>query len=629
MSEPETPASSDEALEKALQSTIDSLRREFEDRLDEARGEMQRVIDEIQEAEARRREAEETIAAQTDGAPPTLELDQLLQAVAEVDAGATQEEILSALVAGAARFADRSALFLTTDEGLSLWASHGFADAPDAPLELPWKSGRWTALSEGRGAVVLEASDCEAVAEGLAGDHPTAGVAVPLVLRDRIAAALYADRLTEASLQLPVLQILAYSAAQGIETLAWRERLTTPSLRLANGEDSPGLALWDPEWTADGVGVGGSPALVTPPTDGAELDASPPGEEPETEVLETEVLETEVLETGALGAGAPEDEAIEIVPEESLEVDLASLPDADWAATDAEGEGLPEPQDDAGDEDLEGTLAAEGLGLQMEDSPEAPADPEAVPAEAEESLLDGGDRDEDRTWVPVDELAPGGDDAGPPTPEVPGWDASFDSSETPPEPDMDFEMPAEEPVGAATVLEEAPAEIQPDEPEVEETPVPGLEVERTTTPEAEIPVEEAADSLVAGEEMEDEVAETIPAGPPELDARVEVSPPEDLEGPGSAFATPPLAASEDEADLHEDAKRLSRLLVSELMLYNESEIARGRREGNVYSRLADEIDRSREVYEDRIDDRVRRSTDYFREELVRVLAGGDPGVLGV
>lgn len=65
------------------------------------------------------------------------------------------------------------------------------------------------------------------------------------------------------------------------------------------------------------------------------------------------------------------------------------------------------------------------------------------------------------------------------------------------------------------------------------------------------------------------------------------------------------------------------------MLYNETEVLRGRREGNVYRRIADEVDRSRDVYDQRVDQRIRRTTDYFREELVRVLASGDPGVLGV
>ena len=55
------------------------------------------------------------------------------------------------------------------------------------------------------------------------------GVLIPLVLRDRIAAGLYADR----SDRLPAveaLQILCYTAAQAIELLPFRERASTATL---------------------------------------------------------------------------------------------------------------------------------------------------------------------------------------------------------------------------------------------------------------------------------------------------------------------------------------------------------------------------------------------------------------
>jgi len=34
------------------------------------------------------------------------------------------------------------------------------------------------------------------------------------------------------------------------------------------------------------------------------------------------------------------------------------------------------------------------------------------------------------------------------------------------------------------------------------------------------------------------------------------------------------------------------------------------------------------MYNDRVSAQVRGSTDYFQDELVRILAGGDPGALG-
>lgn len=44
--------------------------------------------------------------------------------------------------------------------------------------------------------------------------------------------------------------------------------------------------------------------------------------------------------------------------------------------------------------------------------------------------------------------------------------------------------------------------------------------------------------------------------------------------------------------------------------------------------MKDDIDRSRQLYEERVHERVRTTTDYFQQELVRNLAGGDPSALG-
>lgn len=81
--------------------------------------------------------------------------------------------------------------------------------------------------------------------------------------------------------------------------------------------------------------------------------------------------------------------------------------------------------------------------------------------------------------------------------------------------------------------------------------------------------------------------------------------------------------------MHEEARRLARLLVSEIKLYNEEVIEEGRRAGNIYSRLKEDIDRSRQMYEERIDPRLQGKDDYFHQELVQRLAGGDPKLLGI
>jgi hypothetical protein len=48
----------------------------------------------------------------------------------------------------------------------------------------------------------------------------------------------------------------------------------------------------------------------------------------------------------------------------------------------------------------------------------------------------------------------------------------------------------------------------------------------------------------------------------------------------------------------------------------------------LYFLLKEEIDRSREVFGERIGKDLRDSTTYFEDELINILAGGDRSALG-
>ena len=50
---------------------------------------------------------------------------------------------------------------------------------------------------------------------------------------------------------------------------------------------------------------------------------------------------------------------------------------------------------------------------------------------------------------------------------------------------------------------------------------------------------------------------------------------------------------------------------------------------DIYARLKDDINRSREMYEQRVSPEVRADSNYFHDEMVRILADGDPDALGV
>ncbi|MGA2608499.1 MAG: hypothetical protein ABSH01_13720 [Terriglobia bacterium] len=96
--------------------------------------------------------------------------------------------------------------------------------------------------------------------------------------------------------------------------------------------------------------------------------------------------------------------------------------------------------------------------------------------------------------------------------------------------------------------------------------------------------------------------------------------------PGAGFDVSQL--SEAEQKTHKDARRFARLLVFEIELYNKAKVAEGRKSKDLYRRMKLDIDRSRQTFEQRYGKTVGKQFDYFHDELVRILAGNDPSLLG-
>ncbi|MBK8466078.1 MAG: hypothetical protein IPL32_09615 [Chloracidobacterium sp.] len=90
----------------------------------------------------------------------------------------------------------------------------------------------------------------------------------------------------------------------------------------------------------------------------------------------------------------------------------------------------------------------------------------------------------------------------------------------------------------------------------------------------------------------------------------------------------PIEVSDEERRPHNDARRFARLLVSEIKLYNEQRVTEGRQAGDLYVRLREAIDRSREMYDKRVQPPVAEKFDYFHYELVNSLADGNADQMG-
>jgi len=193
--------------------------------------------------------------------------------------------------------------------------------------------------------------------------------------------------------------------------------------------------------------------------------------------------------------------------------------------------------------------------------------------------------------------------------------------------------PALRPFGAAQAEETAPEQL--------EAPVPEPTVEEVQeadkfemAPEAQpssfaaipSPVEPPAPPPVRLDERRPEV--DLP--PAETIRMPAVAPPPEEPRPsgGVRRLAGPLAPAEGD-ERREEARRFARLLVSEIKLYNERVVQEGRAKGDIYERLREDIDRSRQMYDERIPEDVRANSNFFYDELVRVLADGRPDALGL
>ncbi len=183
-------------------------------------------------------------------------------------------------------------------------------------------------------------------------------------------------------------------------------------------------------------------------------------------------------------------------------------------------------------------------------------------------------------------------------------------------------------------------------------PVPPVPAPRPTPAPGPEPAHEApssrGDLTLAFDQIKASMAApeppSPPAAPPPVPPAAAPAPPPapaagglDSGGPSATPLAPPpgfvpraraLRGGDDPQRAIDDARRIARLLVSEIKLYNERKVAEGRAAGDLYERLRDDIERSRQVYAERTPEHVRATADYFHEELVRILAEGNADALG-
>jgi len=66
---------------------------------------------------------------------------------------------------------------------------------------------------------------------------------------------------------------------------------------------------------------------------------------------------------------------------------------------------------------------------------------------------------------------------------------------------------------------------------------------------------------------------------------------------------------------YDEARRLARLILSDIVIYHADKVERGLRDNNFFEVLRDEIEEGRQYYESRVPFRVRRDTEIYTETL--------------
>ena len=66
---------------------------------------------------------------------------------------------------------------------------------------------------------------------------------------------------------------------------------------------------------------------------------------------------------------------------------------------------------------------------------------------------------------------------------------------------------------------------------------------------------------------------------------------------------------------HEDAKRLARIIISDIILYNRKKVDEGIRKNTLFETLKDEIEEGRNHYNSRVSEEIRKGNDYYREAI--------------
>jgi len=117
------------------------------------------------------------------------------------------------------------------------------------------------------------------------------------------------------------------------------------------------------------------------------------------------------------------------------------------------------------------------------------------------------------------------------------------------------------------------------------------------------------------------VAEPVPEIEPIAVAPAAAAAPE-IEEVAAPAASPAGRSARGGKSAEDRAKRLARVLVSDILWYNRERRDAALRDGTLMTSLSEEIKKSWELYKEKVGPEAAHSTNYFKEALNEILANG-------
>lgn len=439
----------------------------------------------------------------------------LKNSLIQIDKGKTQVEILDYYLKEASKFASRVAIFIFKNEQAVGWKGLGFTkfgsdDMRIKSIIFPLSEGNpFYNTFQNKSSFLYQPLSEDMIAKTLGGPRPEKIFLIPLIIKDKVAAALYADEIKEAiPIEPDLLEILTYSSSLCISLIGQRHLLPSPTLSKPGSLKLETLRPSKPE--------------VPPPP------APPPPVQPPPSPEKMQKFDIKAMEQ------------LEAIKKETLKKPTVEMPK--------------EPTQ---------TVQIPPVAPK----PVPPPEPKVEPPKVEEV-----------------------------------YEVQMEEIKEVPEEEVEYKVPEAAPP-SEWISESAESSMKEFEPKkIEPTPPP------PSPPPADIEEIYAKKS-------------------------VEVKPPIDFkkEKPGFGFESIPVqpGLTPEESRRHDEARRFARLLVSEIKLYNENKVEEGKKNKNIYSLLKEDIDRSKQLYEERIAADIRAKSDYFKQALISILASGDASALGL